>query len=264
VVINPRGGAERHPPQGLVLWRGPSLIDGKPVACVATGLAHPSENTGTGPMVQSWILRSHVPPVQARQTGGDRSVCGDCLHRDHTCYVQVWREVSQVYRSLREGAYPDYEHGRHANLFRRRAFRAGSYGDPAAVPLEVWQRHRRLCGPAAWTGYTHRWGALGRAPEWQELFMASVDSAAQLELARSLGWSTFRVLADGEERRPDEFVCPKSLEGARRLTCSQCGACGGGAYQGRHTPAIALHGALPSMRQRFRDDPRRFSLPLVG
>jgi hypothetical protein len=94
--------------------------------------------------------------------------------------------------------------------------------------------------------------------------MASVDSEVQLEQARALGWSTFRVLADGEQRRPDEFTCPKAEEAGRRLTCVQCGACQGGVYAGRHTPAIALHGALPSLRRRFRDDPRRFALPLVG
>src|SRR5262245_45150963 len=94
-------------PPGAVLWRGPSLLDGKPVAAVATGLLHPSSNRATGPVIQVWFLRSHVPPVRARQTGGDASVCGGCVHRDGTCYVTLHQAVTQVYRSFRRSLYPD-------------------------------------------------------------------------------------------------------------------------------------------------------------
>jgi hypothetical protein len=103
---------------------------------------------------------------------------------------------------------------------------------------------------------------MGSDPDWQQLLMSSVDGVAQLAAARRMGSSTFRVLADGEQLRADEFACPKAAEAGRRLTCSQCAACAGGTWSGRPTPAILLHGTLPAMRQRFAQDPRRFAVAL--
>ena len=63
---------------GVVLYRGPSRLDGAPIVVVATGLQRPSENEKTGPMVQTWILRSDEHPVSAVHSGADASICGDC------------------------------------------------------------------------------------------------------------------------------------------------------------------------------------------
>src|SRR4029077_15915935 len=77
-------------PQGVILYRGPSLLDGSPIVCVATGLCRRSKNPKTGKAVQTWVLADDGEnPVQAWQSGGDASVCGDCPHRGATCYVNV-------------------------------------------------------------------------------------------------------------------------------------------------------------------------------
>jgi len=64
--------------RGLELWRGASRLDGAPIVAIATGLAAPSSNPKTGPMVQTWILRADVAPHEAQRDGRDASVCGDC------------------------------------------------------------------------------------------------------------------------------------------------------------------------------------------
>ena len=48
-------------PRGLVLYEGPSEIDGKPIVCIAT---LDSRNRKTGNMVQTWILRQDVSPFE--------------------------------------------------------------------------------------------------------------------------------------------------------------------------------------------------------
>src|SRR5262249_22568276 len=84
-------GQPRWPPvpSGAVAWEGKSLLDSKPVVVLVTGLSRPSANRGTGPMVQTWVLRRDVPPTEAVQTGADASVCGDCSFRRGACYVAV-------------------------------------------------------------------------------------------------------------------------------------------------------------------------------
>src|SRR5262245_35707738 len=256
-----RRKAARGRPQGGVLWQGRSLIDGKPIVVIATGLRTPSTNRATGPAVQVWILRSRVPPLAAVRRKQDRSVCGDCLHRGTTCYVQVWREVSQVYKHYRRGKYPPFRPGM-LDRFRQRPVRCGAYGDPAAVPVAVWHRLRSVAG--VWLAYTHQWDQPWCDPALREFCMASVDSEVQRAHALALGWRTFRVRTADEPVLPDEFVCPKSEEAGHPLLCVQCGACGGGIYAGQATPVTLLHGH--PTRRRFAEDPRRFavSLPVLA
>jgi hypothetical protein len=243
------------------LWQGRSLIDGKPVAAIATGLRTQSANRVTGPAVQVWVIRSRIHPLDAVRSGQDRSVCGDCPHRGSTCYVQVWREVAQVYRNYHRGKYPPFE-PRMLGLFRKRPVRCGAYGDPAAVPVEVWRRLRTVAG--VWLAYTHQWDQPWCDPDLRQLCMASVDSPQQRARALALGWKTFRVRTHDEPVLPGEFVCPKSPEAGRRLLCIQCGACTGGVWTGQATPVTTLHGH--ASRQRFAEHPRRFavSLPVLG
>lgn len=70
------------PYSGVILWEGPSLIDGAPIAVIATGIgSRKSANTKTGGMVQVHILRTDVEPHVAQRTGDDQSVCGRCPMR---------------------------------------------------------------------------------------------------------------------------------------------------------------------------------------
>ena len=61
-------------PTGYVIYRGPSLLDGAPIVAIAT---MQTSNRKTGNMVQTWILREDVSPVEASKAGADASVCGD-------------------------------------------------------------------------------------------------------------------------------------------------------------------------------------------
>jgi hypothetical protein len=49
---------------GLVLWRGASLLDGAPIVAIVTGLAAGSSNRKTGDMLQTWILREDMAPTE--------------------------------------------------------------------------------------------------------------------------------------------------------------------------------------------------------
>ncbi len=77
-------------PLGLILWRGKSLLDGKRIMVIATGVFNKTENKKTGDMIQAWILRRDIDPMLARRLGEDYSICGDCKHREQsTCYVNI-------------------------------------------------------------------------------------------------------------------------------------------------------------------------------
>lgn len=65
----------------IIVYDGPSIIDGKPIVVILTGLADSSANGKTGNLVQSFIIRSDVEPHTALKTGDDVSVCGLCPHR---------------------------------------------------------------------------------------------------------------------------------------------------------------------------------------
>src|SRR3546814_4866747 len=53
--INPKAFAKVA---GVILYEGPSKLDGKPIAVIASGLAKASRNTKTGAMVQTYIIRT--------------------------------------------------------------------------------------------------------------------------------------------------------------------------------------------------------------
>ena len=65
---------------GYIAYEGPSLIDGAPIAVIINKIDG-SDNSKTGAIVQSFIIRSDVGPTDALKTGQDESVCGDCPHR---------------------------------------------------------------------------------------------------------------------------------------------------------------------------------------
>ena len=67
----------------MIVYRGPSAIDGREIVVILTGLQtrRGSKNAKTGELIQSWILRADVEPHTAVKTGDDASVCGQCPHR---------------------------------------------------------------------------------------------------------------------------------------------------------------------------------------
>jgi hypothetical protein len=233
----------------LIVYDGPSIIDGKPIVVILTGLADSSENAKTGNLVQSFIIRSDVEPHTALKTGDDASVCGLCPHRpilaqttgDAPCYVRVGESVLSVYRAYRRGSYARATSIDQARaLLQGRKLRLGTYGDPAAAPVELWQLLVSLS--AGHVGYTHQWQSVGfDARAWSPLVMASVDTAAEAAQATAMGMRYFRV-SIGVDRQPLEVTCPASIEGGRKAQCSDCMLCAGTSKQARSI-VIADHAA---------------------
>ncbi len=56
-------GTYQKKPLGLVLFDGPSQLDGQPIVAIATGVSRPLTNAKTVDMIQTWILRSDVHRV---------------------------------------------------------------------------------------------------------------------------------------------------------------------------------------------------------
>jgi hypothetical protein len=233
---------------GFIFYRGPSMIDGAPIVAIATGIAgrkSRNEKTGGG-LIQTWILRDDMSPVDAVKTGADASICGDCVHRgdgngaNRSCYVTVFQAPLVVWKSAQRGLYPTMTAEAAGELLDGRMVRLGSYGDPAAVPFEVWDA--MLARVAAKTGYTHQWDKAQFAA-FSKYCMASCDSAAEHTIAKALGWRTFRVRAAGEALQAREIVCPASKEAGAKTSCDACKACGGQTAKARVDIAIMAHGA---------------------
>jgi hypothetical protein len=250
---NPFHGAEFAPPavgpdpdraSGMVLYHGPSELDGAPIVVVAT---FASANRKTGPLAQTWILRADCNPLDALRRGADSSICGDCPHRGpegngkgRSCYVNVAQAPLQVWRSWQRGRYASFDAAALGRRLAGRFLRIGSYGDPAAVPQSVWREVLPLALRAQ--GYTHQWRNR-RFAYLAGFCMASVDSPRDLAIARLLGFRAFVVTTPDQLRDlpPDLLPCPASEEAGRRLTCASCLACQGNRVN-RPDVVILVHG----------------------
>lgn len=237
---------------GVILYEGPSQIDGAPIVVIATGLRTGSTNVKTGAMVQTYILRSDMPPIEAVKTGADVSICGSCRHRgngsggERSCYVTLIHGPRGVYAAYKRGSYQraDDLGTDPRELFRDQMVRLGSYGDPVAAPVEMWRAV--LKHAAGWTGYTHHWkDASVSFVDWAPLVMASCDSEAEMRLAqRKMGYRTFRVTPEPFENiKGVEVVCPASHEAGQKVECIDCRACMGTSSKARVSIQIAAHGS---------------------
>ena len=65
-------------PIGFVVYEGPSELDGSPIVVIVNRIFTASDNAKTGDIVQTFIIRSDVSPLDALKSGEDVSVCGDC------------------------------------------------------------------------------------------------------------------------------------------------------------------------------------------
>lgn len=233
-------------PIGLVLYKGPSQIDGKLIVVLATGIFNQTDNEKTGNMIQTWILRADIPPIIAKQLGHDYSVCGDCKHRHFgSCYVNIAHGPHNTYNAYHRDRYAKFNEEEHLELFRGRKIRLGSYGDPAAVPTEVWDK---VCSVASgWTGYTHQWNTRFVDPDLRKFCMASCDNTAEYIKAEKFAWRIFRVrMSDGnvatDRLNYNEVVCPASNEAGNKTSCAKCGLCMGTASSSTRNPVIIVHG----------------------
>jgi hypothetical protein len=260
------------------------LLDGNPIVVVATGLARASKNPKTGAEVQVYILADNgMDPIRAAKSGGDASICGDCPHRARpdgrlgSCYVNLIFGPLEVYKTLTSGGYPRFNRRRHLRLFRGRVIRLGAYGDPAAVPIGVWDDITSVA--AHWTGYTHQWRTCDKA--YARYCMASVETVTQMHEAWALGYRTFRVRLADQPVQQGEFICPASEEAGKRLSCVECKACSGAKASSRaSSPVIIVHGSEAGgswkhklyrqtmerilAQETEQGQKRRFSLPVLN
>lgn len=231
------------PPNGAILWEGPSVLDGSPIAVIATGLTDRRvRNQKTGDMIQTWIMRADMDPHDATKSGDDAAVCGQCPHRPAlggACYVNVFQAPKSVWNTYKRGRYPHMAPEEAAEALAGHMVRLGSYGDPAAAPFELWATV--VAKAQGRTGYTHQWRTCD--PRFATLVMASVDTPAEGLQARSKGWRTFRVRDGSEPLQPKaEFICPASAEAGYRTDCASCRACGGNGAKAKASPVIIAHG----------------------
>jgi hypothetical protein len=213
---------------GLILYEGPSQLDGKPIVVIAT---RGSKNSKTGDMVQTWILRSDVKPTDAVKTREDESICGDCPHRHFlsgACYVQPFQAPRSVWAKYKRGGYRHATESDFADL-KEMKVRAGSYGDPSAVPLWIWVS----CGVS--TGYSRQWR---KFTDQSHYLMASVISIREKREANALGFRTFRMASPDSPVDHDEIICPS----ANGVSCFDCGLCAGSRI-GAKNIVIEVHGA---------------------
>jgi len=210
-----------------IIYNGPSLLDGKPIVVIAT---YSKRNKKTGHVVQTYILRSDINPLEASKTGADVSICGNCpmrgepttdpkrkIAKKRKCYVNLGQGVLIVFKSYKRGVYKE---GDPRTMGRDRFVRVGTYGDPAAVPSEVWDE--LLAEADTWTAYTHQ------KPWRPDIAMQSADSHSEAIAHWKAGRRTFRVIADlGDIDKTNEALCPASKEAGRRVQCTACKLCKG-------------------------------------
>jgi hypothetical protein len=116
-----------------------------------------------------------------------------------------------------------------------RNLRIGSYGDPCAVPLKVWEKLKYFCSGRVHTGYTHQWEN-PENQEYKKFLMASTHNSTQSDKAHKLEWRTFETT---KEPQSDDstMVCPSVTKG---ITCEQCGSCNGS--NNKKNISIPAHG----------------------
>lgn len=229
-------------PRGYVLYRGPSQLTDEPIVMIA--LAH-SVNDKTGDVVQTYILVDDERPTAALKSGADEAICGDCKQRPANsggCYVVVRQGATRVWQCYKNGDYPELSDisVRLPFILENRTVRMGAYGDPAAVPIAVWDA--LLAHAGSWIGYTHQWH-MEVAQPLKKYCMASVDTPTEKAVANLRGWRSFRVRLEGEGLVYRESVCPASEEAGHKVNCIQCGACDGAGSGKRGNIAIIVHGA---------------------
>ncbi len=234
-----------HNNNGRIIYRGPSMLDGEPIVVVVTGLTGKGSTNGkTGAMLQTWILRDtpETAPHRHVSAGTDGTICGECpFAGGKGCYVKVFQGPRAIWACLNTGKGYETVTGwcNLAALASARKVRIGAYGDPMAVPVNVWDA--LTANAAGWTGYTHQWRRDGSEP-YARYCMASTECPYDSALAAVKGFRAFRVSAENDPVPGSEVLCPASEEAGRKTTCIDCGLCQGN-VSGARNIVIPAHGA---------------------
>ena len=210
-----------------IIYRGASLIDGKPIVVIAT---YSNQNKKTGAMLHTYILREDINPLEASKTGQDFSICGHCpmrgeittdpkrkIAKNRKCYVNLGQGGLTVWRTYKRGVYKKQNV---IEIGRGRFVRVGTYGDPAAVPSQIWDDLLSKC--KTWTAYTHQ------KPWRPNIAMQSADSYGEAQGHWQNGRRTYRVIQSiSDVDKKNEILCPASKEAERRVQCVSCQLCKG-------------------------------------
>ncbi len=237
----------------MIIYEGPSLLDGQPIIVVVTGIKTSSNNNKTGDMLQTWILLRDIDPREANKSGKDFGICGDCRHRgiahddidkvlakERTCYVLIYQAPLNIYKTYHKGGY-EYAigHSKIAALGDGRKVRLGSYGDPAAVPAYIWTS--LLSKSIGHTGYSHQQNITTSSFD-ASMVMVSADTLSEAEVAWAKKQRTFRVVKTVNELvNGKEILCPASKEAGQRTSCSECRLCSGSIIAAKSI-AVVVHG----------------------
>jgi len=186
-------------PTGVILWRGHSEFDSRPIMAVAP-LRH-SNNRKVGRHALNVFV---IPdPFLGRDMSDPRTwyldradicphFCGYRCNPGHKgkCYVVWCQSVHGIWLAVKRGSYTEDRSILDRYLHRWTWIRLTAAGDPMAVPWEAWMQYLpRL--PIV--GYTADWSrdTMGHAI-MRNFLMASVQSVAAARCAQQLGWNTFR------------------------------------------------------------------------
>jgi hypothetical protein len=236
---------------GLVIYRGPSMIDGTPIRAIITGR---SGNRKTGNMCQLTILVDNgKTPVQAAKDGDDAAICGSCAYRGtlnpetgewghRGCYVVLAQGPSSIHRKDERAGYGLLTTALQIEEFLAgRKVRLGMYANPSALPYDVVEPLARAA--EGWTGYDSEHKTCD--PRFAGMLMASVQSTQAADEAEARGWRYFRSApADSFEVRPNEVLCPAVSTGGR-VQCIDCLLCDGTRFGARaevKNVVLPIHG----------------------
>ena len=154
------------------------------------------------------------------------------------CYVKTFQAPLSVWKAYHRGSYVDATPSQAGEWLTGLLVRAGTYGDPMAVPFEIWEA---MIGHAeALTGYSHQW--LTGDQRFKAFCMASADTPEEMAMAHVSGWRTFRVRKPDQPIEQGEVMCPASKEAGFKTNCASCKACGGLSSKAKVSMVIIDHG----------------------
>lgn len=227
--------------KGYIIYEGASVLDGSPIVAIAT---MSTTNEKTGDMVQTWIICADMSPTEASKAKKDDAVCGMCPHRTSlkgACYVTLHQAPLAVYKSYRKGNYKELDSGDLIHFTNKR-IRLGAYGDPAAVPFDVWAQ--LVKHSAGHTGYTHQFHHKNFDSRIATLCQISADTEKEALKAQSKGYKTFRVKSENMKSLESEIQC---LNVSHNISCLDCGLCDGL----KVNIVIDVHGSRASRFDKF-------------
>lgn len=231
---------------GCIIWEDKSRV------CI---MLFGSGNKKTGNMIQTYLLLKNVDPRAAIKNGEDRKICGKCPHRGRwameagkfvwrrSCYVNIGQGVLRVYGAYLKGNYPKYDQAIHGKKLANRTIRIGSYGDPAFVPYEIWEKLLALTNGN--TGYTHQWKNCDS--RFNQILMASTDNALEVMQAGQLGYRSFSVVSHLDtSTKKSEINAILCVNKSHETKCQDCKLCNGASGNSTKNIFIPSHG--PSKR----------------